>query len=102
MTRASPVRGAGGAGAGQVPVFQCGLEITGDKSGQRAGRVVSRPGSSHCSLVWRGETRDWLLLSLSSLQLSGPNCAARLTVSTQVTTWTFCLFYSDPISSLPT
>ena len=37
-----------------------------------------------CSIVFRGDTRDVLILRLTHLALHGPNCSASLSLSVQV------------------
>ena len=63
--------------------FQCRDEVT---DPHRSGVVRSSllPHSNHtCSIVFRGEQRDLVMLRINTLHLSGANCSSSLRLSTQ-------------------
>merc|ERR1719232_1221414 len=66
-----------------IKTFKCHQEVTEpDRSGFiQSTRLTYTNGT--CSLVFRGEQRDLVLLSLDTLVLSGPNCSSHLSLSIQ-------------------
>ena len=64
-------------------MFQCRDEVT---DPHRSGLIGSSPlqqSNETCSIVFRGEQRDLVMLMITSLHLSGENCSSSLVLSTK-------------------